>query len=74
MPDRVIVDTSVLIALEKIDSFFILCYVYKEVILPESVVKEFGVVNIKCGSPKKVESKLINLLTVDLNLGRGITY
>lgn len=71
MPEKVIADTSVLIALEKINLLSVLCDVYKEVILPESVLKEFGGINIKCFSPKKVESKLTNLLMTDLNLGRG---
>jgi predicted nucleic acid-binding protein len=71
MPDIVIVDTSVLIALEKIDLLQILCKIYKEIILPEAVVREFGNVNFECYSLKKVESRLINVLMQDLNLGKG---
>jgi len=71
MPDIVIVDTSVLIALEKIDLLQILCKIYKEIILPEAVVREFGNVNFECYSLKKVESRLINFLMQDLNLGKG---
>jgi hypothetical protein len=71
MPDIVIVDTSVLIALEKIDLLQILCKIYKEIILPEAVVREFGNVNFECYSVKKVESRLINVLMQDLNLGKG---
>ena len=71
MPDIVIVDTSVLIALEKIDLLQILCKIYKEIILPEAVVREFGNVNLDCHSVKKVESRLINVLMQDLNLGKG---
>jgi predicted nucleic acid-binding protein len=71
MPDIVIVDTSVLISLEKIDLLQILCKIYKEVILPEAVAREFGNINLECYSSMKVESKLVNLLIRDLNLGRG---
>ena len=71
MPDIVIVDTSVLIAIEKIDLLQILCKIYKEIILPEAVVREFGNVNFECYSLKKVESRLINVLMQDLNLGKG---
>ena len=71
MPESVIVDTSVLIALEKIELLRILCKIYKKIILPDAVVKEFGNVNIDCYSVRKVESKLINILMCDLNLGRG---
>jgi predicted nucleic acid-binding protein len=71
MPDIVIVDTSVLIALEKIDLLQILCKIYKEIVLPEAVVREFGNINLECYSSRKVESTLVNLLIRDLNLGRG---
>jgi predicted nucleic acid-binding protein len=71
MPDIVIVDTSVLISLEKIDLLQILCKIYKEIILPEAVAREFGNINLECYSSMKVESKLVNLLIRDLNLGRG---
>jgi hypothetical protein len=71
MPDIVIVDTSVLIALEKIDLLQILCKIYKKIILPEAVVREFGNVNFECYSVKKVESRLINVLMQDLNFGKG---
>lgn len=71
MPESVIVDASVLIALERIDLLKILCKIYKEVILPDAVVKEFGKINIDCLSVRKVESRLINILMKELNLGRG---
>src|SRR4030043_1909889 len=71
MPEAVIVDASVLIALERIDLLKILCKIYKEIILPDAVVKEFGKINIDCLSVRKVESRLINILMKELNLGRG---
>lgn len=49
----------------------ILCKVYKEILLPEAVAKEFGNINIACYSVRKVESRLITTLMQDLNLGRG---
>jgi predicted nucleic acid-binding protein len=71
MPESVIIDASVLIALERIDLLKILCKIYKEIILPDAVVKEFGEINIDCLSVRKVESRLINILMKELNLGRG---
>jgi len=71
MPEIVIVDTSVLIALEKIELLSVLCGIYKEIILPDGVIKEFGSVNIECYSAQKVESRLADFLARDLNLGRG---
>ncbi|MCR4343074.1 MAG: DUF3368 domain-containing protein [Patescibacteria group bacterium] len=71
MPEKAIVDTSSLIALDKIKLLNILCKIYTEVILPEAVVKEFGHPDIECYFVKKVESPLIKLLINDLNLGKG---
>jgi len=71
MPDIVIVDTSSLIALDKIDLLSLLCKIYSEVLIPETVIKEFGDVSLPCASIKKLESNLIKLLITDLNLGRG---
>lgn len=71
MPELIIADTSVLIALEKIDLMNILCKIYKEILLPDAVVKEFGNINIGCHTVRKVESRLITILMRDLNLGRG---
>ena len=71
MPERAIVDTSVLIALEKINLLEILCKIYDEIILPEAVIKEFGTPSIKCYSAKKVKSQLVRLLVSELNIGKG---
>lgn len=71
MPEIVIVDTSVLIALEKIECLQFLCKIYKEIILPAGIIKEFGTINSECSSVKNVESKLVDFLMRDLNLGRG---
>jgi predicted nucleic acid-binding protein len=71
MPEAVIADTSSLIALEKITLLPILCKIYSEVVIPESVIKEFGNITLPCLLIKKVESSLSKLLIIDLNLGQG---
>jgi len=71
MPEPMVVDTSSLIALERINLLQILCKIYKEVVIPESVIKEFGNLSLPCLSIRKVETRLIKLLTTDLNLGKG---
>ena len=71
MPEKAIIDTSVLIALERINLLDILCKIYSHLILPEAVVSEFGPLSIECYSSEKVKSPLVGLLVLDLNLGRG---
>jgi predicted nucleic acid-binding protein len=71
MPEKAIVDTSALIALEKINLLDILCKIYSEIILPESVSSEFGKLSIECYSTKHVTGSLVNRLTGTLNLGKG---
>jgi hypothetical protein len=71
MPEPIIIDTSSLIALERINLLQILCKIYKEVVIPESVIKEFGNLSLSCLSIRKVESNLLKLLITDLNLGKG---
>ena len=71
MPENIIADTSALISLEKINLLGILCKIYDEIILPETVIKEFGTPTIECYSSKKIKSPLIRLLVSELNLGRG---
>ena len=70
MPDTIIVDTSVLIALEKIDLLEVLCKIYKDIILPDGVIREFGNIDLNCRKSLKVDNPLINVLINDLNLGR----
>ena len=71
MPDSVIVDTSSLIALEKIGLLNILCDLYSEILIPESVMREFGPIGLPCLSVRRVVSNLLELLITDLNLGKG---
>ena len=71
MLEPIIADTSSLIAFERINLLQILCKIYKEVVIPESVIKEFGNLSLPCLSIRKVESNLLKLLIADLNLGKG---
>ena len=40
--DIVIADTSVLIAFDKLGILDLLCKIYKEILIPEAVLKEYG--------------------------------
>ena len=71
MPDSIIADTSVLIALDKINLMEVLCKIYGEIILPEGIALEFGNLDLKYYKSIKVYNPLVNVLTNDLNLGRG---
>ncbi len=71
MLEKAIVYTSALIALEKINLLDVLCKIYSEIILPESVINEFGTPTINCYLTKEVKSPLVKLLVSDLNLGKG---
>jgi predicted nucleic acid-binding protein len=71
MPEKAIVDTSVLIALERIRLLDVLCKIYSHIILPEAVVAEFGTPSIDCYLKEEVKSPIVKLLVSDLNLGRG---
>ncbi|MBM4333897.1 MAG: DUF3368 domain-containing protein [Deltaproteobacteria bacterium] len=71
MPEPVIADTSSLMAMEKISLLGILCEIYSEVIVPGSVINEFGNISLPCLSVRKVESNFSKLLSIDLNLGQG---
>jgi len=67
-----IVDTSCLIALEKLQSVGLLCKLYNKVILPETVINEFGKdLDLNCIEVMKVESSLKDFLREDSNLGSG---
>lgn len=68
---KIVVDTSYLIALENIGVIEILCKLYKEVFIPQGVLKEFGKLNLKCAKAASVKEPLLNLFEHRLNLGRG---
>ena len=71
MPEIAIVDASALIALEKIELSYILCRIYSHIILPETVIKEFGTPTIDCYSVREVKNPMVRLLVKDSNLGKG---
>ena len=57
--DIVIADTSVLIAFDKLDILNLLCEIYKKILIPEAVLKEYGTKLNKCFQVKKVNDKII---------------
>ncbi len=69
--DKVIIDTSCLIALEKIGIIEILCKLYNEIIIPEGVLKEYGEIHLDCIKIEKVKEPLADLFKHQLNLGIG---
>jgi predicted nucleic acid-binding protein len=72
MPDRCVVDTSCLIVLDKAALLPLLCELYEKVYVLKSVIVEFGVSPfISCAEVVDVRSKLIMVLTEELNLGLG---
>ena len=71
MHDNIIIDTSVLIALEKCDLLNILCNIYKTVIVMEAVIAEFGEINLPCMKVENISSPILNLLMNTVNLGKG---
>ena len=71
MPEIAVVDTSALIALEKINLLDILCRLYETIIVPEAVINELGTLTLDCHSVTKVKSPLVRLFVSDLNLGKG---
>ena len=71
MPEEAIVDTSALIALEKINLQGVLCRLYSQITVPQAVILEYGRPGIPCLSIVQVKRRLLNLLIHDLNLGRG---
>jgi len=68
---KVIVDTSCLIALDNIKIIDILCALYKEVVITEGVLKEFGEINLECVKVKNIKEPLLKLFEKRLNLGIG---
>jgi predicted nucleic acid-binding protein len=69
MPDSVIVDTSSLIALEKIGLLNLLCDLYSEVLVPESVMREYGPIGLPCLSVRRVVSNLYMGLKITGTIG-----
>ena len=71
MLEKIIVDTSSLVALEKIELLEVLCKIYAEIILPKAVINEFGTPSINCYIVKEIKNPLVKLLISELNLGKG---
>jgi len=72
MRDLAVVDTSCLIALNKIELLDILCKLYEKIFLPHMVIQEFGgKPDLNCVEVIRAESPLRSLLTGELNLGNG---
>lgn len=71
MPDRAIIDTSVLIAFDKLRLTMLLCELYCEIILPQAVIDEFGAPNLACSSARRPGGPLVNLLVQEVGLGEG---
>jgi len=72
MRNFAVVDTSCLIALERLRLVDILCRLYDKIILPGTVIHEFGKdLDLNCIEVIKVEDSLEKLLMEELNLGKG---
>lgn len=72
MHDCAVVDTSCLIALEKIGLLNILCRLYRRILLPQTVIQEFGgKPDLNCAETIEIESSVKRLLIEELNLGNG---
>lgn len=71
MPLKVIINSSCLIALEKIDRIDLLCKLFKEVVVPTDVELEFGVFEIPCKTIIGVNEDKKRIFVEDLNLGKG---
>ena len=68
---NLIADTSVLIAFDKLGILDLLCKIYKEILIPEAVLKEYGSKLNKCFQVKKVnDTRLLGIIN-DLNIGKG---
>jgi len=71
MPKTVVINTSCLIALDKIGKLDLLCKLYEEVLVPVEVQDEFNNELLSCMIIKKVRQLNKQLLIEELNLGKG---
>lgn len=73
MPEihKVIADTSVLIAFEKLKLLDLLCLVYEQIILPLAVHQEYSSDTRPCFTTTEAPQGLSKLLEDDARLGRG---
>jgi len=73
MPEiqRIIADTSVLIAFEKLKKLDLLCQAYKQILIPLAVHEEYSSESQACFRVAKAPPGLSKLLENDSGLGRG---
>lgn len=73
MPEiqKVIVDTSVLIAFEKLKKLDLLCLVYRQILITPSVHEEFSSNTLPCFIPAKAPEGLFRFLENESGLGPG---
>lgn len=71
MPETIIVNTSCLIALYKINRIDLLCKLYKKVLVPEEVYEEFSSLQLPCMSIVKSKEERKKIFIDVLNLGKG---
>lgn len=73
MPEiqKVIADTSVLIAFEKLKLLDLLCLVYEQILLPLNVHQEYSSDTRPCFTTVEAPHGLSKLLEYDARLGRG---
>ncbi len=69
--NTVIIDTSVLIAFEKLEKSSLLCLIYDEILLTEAVYQEYQSNLQHCFSLKTAPMPLTSFLVNNVGLGRG---
>lgn len=71
MPDQAIVDTSSLIAFEKLQKLDILCSAYQELLLTPAVIQEYSSNTVPCFTQKYAPKNLTSFLIDNFGLGIG---
>ncbi len=71
MPNQAIVDTSLLIAFEKLNKLDLLCSVYDELLLTAAVFQEFSSEMVACFTQATAPNNLSTFLIHNFGLGRG---
>lgn len=71
MPERVICNTSCLIALSSINSLELLDRLYEKIIIPEGVIDEFGKIDLAHAEVLPTDLPFARVLSHQLNLGKG---
>jgi predicted nucleic acid-binding protein len=71
MHEIIVIDTSVLIALEKLNILDLICKIYKKILIPQAVLKEYGSQLDKCFEVIKINDIRLLEIIKELNLGKG---